>query len=89
METTAGPPPSRDAQRAAAREEVERSAKTLEASIGDCEDACRALASMDRAVTHLCALVDSPSDSRRCDDARQRLASARRRVRDTCGACAQ
>jgi hypothetical protein len=42
---------------------------------------------MDRAVAHLCALVDAPSDARRCDDARQRLANARRRVRETCGAC--
>jgi hypothetical protein len=56
--------------------------------MSDCAAACRALASMDRAVTHLCALVDSSGDQRRCDDARQRLDSARRHVREACGACA-
>ena len=86
-ESAASAPPPREAQRAAAREEVDRSERSLQASLGDCTLACRALDSMDRAVTHLCALVDAPSDQRRCDDARQRLAVARRRVRDACGAC--
>jgi hypothetical protein len=85
--SAAAAPPSRDVQRAAAREEIDRSERSLQASLSDCTVACHALDSMDRAVTHLCALVDAPSDQRRCDDARQRLAVARRRVRETCGAC--
>jgi hypothetical protein len=80
-------PLPREVQRANAREEIDRSERSLQASLSDCTLACRALDSMDRAVTRLCALVDAPSDQRRCDDARQRLAVARRRVRDTCGAC--
>jgi hypothetical protein len=80
-------PPPREVQRTNAREEIDRSERTLQASLSDCTLACRALDSMDRAVTRLCALVDAPSDQRRCDDARQRLAVARRRIRETCGAC--
>jgi hypothetical protein len=78
---------SRDARRTAARGELERSEASLAASASDCGAACRALASMSRAVDHLCALVDSADDQRRCDDARRRMASARERVRQTCGVC--
>jgi hypothetical protein len=79
--------PSREAQRAAARSELERSEASLQASASDCAAACRALASMSRAVEHLCALVDSSDDQRRCDDAKRRMASAGERVRQTCGVC--
>jgi hypothetical protein len=80
-------PPAREAQRAAARSELDRAEGSLAASASDCSAACRALASMGRAVEHLCALVDSRDDQRRCDDARQRLSSAREHVRQTCGEC--
>jgi hypothetical protein len=80
-------PVPREAQRAAARDELARAEGTLQASPGDCATACRALESLERAVGRLCALVDSTDDQRRCDDARQRLATARERVRQTCGAC--
>jgi hypothetical protein len=79
--------PSREAQRVNARREFERAEASLQASASDCATACRALASMTRAVEHLCALADSPGDQQRCDDARRRMASARERVRQTCGAC--
>jgi hypothetical protein len=72
---------------AEARSELARAEAALEASANDCAAACRALASMSRAVDHLCALVSSPDDQRRCDDAKRRMASARERVRQTCGAC--
>jgi hypothetical protein len=72
---------------AEARSELARAEASLEASANDCAAACRALASMGRAVDHLCALVSSQDDQRRCDDAKRRMASARERVRQTCGAC--
>lgn len=52
-----------------------------------CGDACRALASMERAVRTVCDLV-SPEERGRCDDAAGRLRNARKRVRDACGTCA-
>jgi hypothetical protein len=79
--------PSREAQRSAARSELERWEASLKASVSDCAAACRALASMSRAAEHLCALVDSSDDQRRCDDAKRRVAGARDRVRQTCGVC--
>jgi len=80
-------PNSREAQRTAARDELIRAERSLDASASDCAGACRALSSMARAIAHLCALVDSPDDQRRCDGATQRLAAARERVRQSCGAC--
>lgn len=52
-----------------------------------CGDACRALASMERAARTVCELVP-PEERSRCDDAVARLRGARRRVRDACGSCA-
>lgn len=52
-----------------------------------CGDACRALASMERAARTVCDLV-APDERARCDDAVARLKGARKRVRDACGACA-
>jgi len=80
-------PARRQARRVAAGAELDRAQADLEASASDCAAACRALASMDRATTHLCALADDSDDQRRCEDARQRLTAARARVRASCGAC--
>jgi hypothetical protein len=77
----------RDARRAAARAELDRAQGELEAATGDCAAACRALASMERATLHLCSIADDTDDQRRCDDARQRLTTARNHVRAACGAC--
>jgi hypothetical protein len=79
--------PMREAQRAMARAELDRAMAELEASASDCAQACRALASMERATAHLCALADQTDDQRRCDDATKRLREARDRVRTSCGAC--
>jgi type IV secretory pathway VirB10-like protein len=88
------PPPSpadqpteRGAARIAAGAELDRAQRDLELAASDCESACRALASMERATSHLCSLAEEPDDQRRCDDARLRLSAARGRVRAACGGC--
>ena len=69
-----------------ARSDLARAAKDIEAAMGDCAAACRALASMERATSHLCAL--SPADERgACDDAKAQVWSARARIRAACGSC--
>lgn len=81
--------PSRAAQRADAQRALQRAEADLQASANDCATACRALASMSRAVTHLCGLADSTSDQQRCDDGKRRLTEAEERVRRACGACSR
>lgn len=51
-----------------------------------CGTACAALASMERATTHLCDLAGE--GDRRCEDARTRVRSAGDRVRASCPVCA-
>jgi hypothetical protein len=80
-------PSDRESQRRAASNELDQAARDLDLASSSCESACRALASMERATTHLCSLADQPDDQRRCDDARQRLLAARTRVRAACGTC--
>jgi hypothetical protein len=48
-----------------------------------CAAACQALASLERAAAHLCAL----SDPTECADAKSRVEQARDRVVKACGAC--
>lgn len=67
--------------------EVERSQRELDVAAGDCRNACRALGSMDRAAGRLCGLTQGDPETRRCDDAKQRVYSARERVKTTCGQC--
>jgi hypothetical protein len=50
-----------------------------------CANACRALASMERATTHLCSLAGDADT--RCEGARSRVKSASARVRAECPAC--
>jgi hypothetical protein len=85
--TPADQPAERVATRLAARAELDRAQRELESAASDCESACRALASMERATSHLCSLADEPDDQRRCDDAKLRLTTARGRVRAACGGC--
>ena len=80
-------PTERRTEQIAARADLDRALRDLEAAASSCESACRALASMDRATSRLCYLADEPADQRRCDDARMRLTAARGRVRAACGAC--
>jgi len=51
-----------------------------------CANACRALASMERATTHLCSLAGD-ADAR-CEGARTRVKNASTRVHAECPACA-
>jgi hypothetical protein len=76
-----------EAHRIGARREFDQARIDLEAAASDCSVACRALTSMERAVTHLCALTEEPDDRRRCDSAKKQLRDARTRVRQACGSC--
>ena len=57
--------------------------RRVEASLGDCVAACRALASMASAATHLCGLDGGDA----CAHARRRVEAARQRVTRACGTC--
>ena len=81
------PAPSPAVAMAQASNEVETSQRELDVAGGDCHNACRALGSMDRAAGRLCSLAQSNEEVRRCGDARNRLYSARDKVRSTCGSC--
>lgn len=84
----AAPYPDRSIAIAQATNDVASSQRQLDLSGGDCQNACRALGSMDRATGRLCGLAQSNDEIRRCDDARNRLYSARDKVRSSCGTCA-
>jgi hypothetical protein len=71
-----------------ASNDIEASQRELDVAGGDCRNACRALGSMDRAAGRLCGLAQSADEVRRCGDAKSRLYSARDKVRNTCGSCA-
>jgi hypothetical protein len=72
---------------ARAKGDLDRAEREILASAGDCASACRALASMERATGHLCALGSSDDDRSRCDEAKTKVLAARERVRSTCGVC--
>lgn len=80
-------PRRREAALRAARSEVDRTSSDLEASLSDCANACRALASLERAAGHLCELASEIEDRRKCEDAKTRVQSARARIRASCGTC--
>ncbi len=85
---TAAVPETTNVGARAARADLDRAERELEASTGDCAAACRALDSMERATRHLCDLVaSSPDDAPRCDDAQRKIRTAREHVRATCGVC--
>lgn len=67
--------------------ELERAQRELEIAAGNCENACRALGSMDRATGKLCTLARSTYELDRCGDAKTKLQNARDRVKRTCGSC--
>lgn len=54
-------------------------------SVSPCVTACKALASMDRAASHICSLAGD--DDSRCTNARERVRSATERVRQSCPDC--
>jgi hypothetical protein len=71
-----------------ASREVESSQRELDIAGSDCRNACRALGSMERAAGRLCELSQGNGEPQRCDDAKRRVYSARERVKNTCGTCA-
>ncbi len=83
------PPPPKDVDRPREGEaRATTGAATADSaglSAGPCETACRALASMDRAATHICSLAGDDND--RCMNARERVRSATERVRQSCSDC--
>lgn len=89
--TEASPPPHpKDADSAAKEGEFRAGATSpggdaQSLSSSPCETACRALASMNRAMTHICTLAGEDSDS--CTNARERVRSATERVRQSCSEC--
>ncbi|MEI7891449.1 MAG: hypothetical protein WCI05_00070 [Myxococcales bacterium] len=65
--------------------EINRTSMELELAVAQCLVACRALASMERAVEQLCVL--SEQEDERCKRARERLVRARDLVMRACGTC--
>jgi hypothetical protein len=55
----------------------------VELAASDCQAACKALASLERAANHLCAVAE-PEE---CTDARVRVDRAKRAVTSQCGSC--
>jgi hypothetical protein len=82
-----GAPGGRSLALQSAASDVESSQRELDVAAGDCRNACRALGSMDRAAGRLCELSQGSDEGRRCDEAKQRVYSARDRVKTTCGVC--
>jgi hypothetical protein len=74
-----------------ASSDIEAAQRELDVAGSSCQNACRALGSMDRACGHLCQLTREDSSQAgghdRCDDAKRRLYNARDKVRGSCGAC--
>ena len=84
----AAPPPSPSVQAEASRRDDAPSsvaAGPTQLSSDPCANACRALASMERATTHLCSLAGD-ADAR-CEGARTRVKNASTRVHAECPAC--
>ena len=67
----------------AARQDFQTSEHDFQVAATDCQAACKALASLERAANHLCA-VSEPDE---CTDARARVDRARRAVSQQCGGC--
>jgi hypothetical protein len=67
----------------AAREEVNKDERDIEIASSDCQAACKALASLERAADRLC-MVAEPQE---CSDARVRVDRAKRAINEKCGGC--
>lgn len=75
--------PSEWYQIGAARTDLQQSEHALDTAMSDCEAACKALASLERAVNHICAVADADE----CNDARMRALRAQKAVNAQCGGC--
>ena len=82
------PPPAPVQAEAAPRDDARSSVAAGPTALASdpCANACRALASMERATTHLCSLAGD-ADAR-CEGARTRVKNASTRVHAECPACA-
>ena len=69
-----------------ALDELDRAASALSTATS-CPEACRALASMQRAAARICELVDEGDPEGRCARAEARLRTWRERVEAKCGTC--
>jgi len=67
----------------AGRADFEKNEHDFDRVATDCTLACKALASLERAANHLCAVAE-PDE---CNDARVRVDRARRAVEAQCGGC--
>ena len=68
---------------AAGRADWQKNEHDFDLAASDCTLACKALASLERAADHLCAVAE-PDE---CTDARARVDRARRAVQTQCGGC--
>ena len=66
-----------------ARNDFQSREHEVELAASDCQAACKALASLERAANHLCAVAE-PEE---CTDARVRVDRAKRAVTSQCGGC--
>jgi hypothetical protein len=66
--------------------EFQSARSQMEATTSDCAVACKALASIDRATGHVCAMATA---SDHCTSARETLKTARKKVRAECTVCPQ
>ena len=80
-------PQSRSMALSKASNDIEAAQRELDVAGSSCQNACRALGSMDRAAGHLCQLTREDNTHDRCDDAKRRLFNARDKVRGSCGTC--
>lgn len=80
-QTEAPPPPAPELGNA--QDDFESNRKKIEGPGLKCEDACKALGSMDRAAGRICGLDNGD----KCVDVKQKLYSARDRVKASCQTC--
>ena len=70
-----------------ARGDLQHAMRELDASLGDCTNACRALLSLEHATAHLCELASDAGDQGTCSDAKARVVKARSQIKASCGTC--
>ncbi len=98
-ETPAGPgggafKPGADTEKAPttpdeAQQQFDQRWEAFQAAGNDCVTLCKALSSMKRAAEHICQMAESggDADKKRCSDAQDKVATASKKVKETCGGC--
>ncbi|MEO8801397.1 MAG: hypothetical protein ABI551_26135 [Polyangiaceae bacterium] len=69
------------------RGDLQKALRELDASLGDCTNACRALVSLEHAAFHLCEMASDAGDQSSCSDAKGRVIHARSQIKASCGTC--